>query len=186
MKTLLKNYFFTLLLTSLTGTMVVSASPKQTKKISNESTRKKEMKRLNDKFKDCCFSLTQHQISATDIISKGKPLHPDEKIVYIDVREDNEQKISMIPGAIKSSQIDFDHLDSKTKYVAYCTIGYRSGKFVEKLRSKGFNAYNLVGGIYGWTFEDGQLQDHSSKPTKRVHVYSDDWNYLRSDYQAEK
>lgn len=160
------------------GSAIGKDQPKQ--------NRSDEIKRMETKFKDCCASITKYQISASEIIKQGKPIDPKQKIVYIDVRDENEQDISMIPGAIKSSDVDFDKLDPKIKYVAYCTIGYRSGKFVNKLRKKGLQAFNLVGGIYGWTFEDGEIHSKQSKPTKSVHVYSSDWNYLRSDYKAVK
>jgi len=160
-----------------------SSFPKQPRmqKLSKELINKEHQK-LKEKFAECCSSLTKHQISAKNALAL-KPT--DTKVIYIDVREDNEQNVSMLPNSIKSSKVDFSQLDEKARYVVYCTIGYRSGKFVEKMRNKGFNAENLIGGIYGWTFEGGKIIDSKGQQTRNVHVYSKDWNFLRSDYHAE-
>ena len=130
------------------------------------------------KFDSCCRKLTSHIITgakATDMINK-----PD--VVFIDVRKSYEQDVSMIINAKRHTTFDEKWDKSKT-YIVYCTIGYRSGEFTKKMRDLGFTAFNLAGGIYGWTYFDGAVFDQQGR-TKRVHVYSKSWNYLRPDYVA--
>ena len=57
-----------------------------------------------------------------------------EKILLVDIRQRNEQRISMLPEAITQQQFE----QNQEKYldyqiVCYCTIGYRSGLYAKKL-----------------------------------------------------
>ena len=72
-------------------------------------------------------------------------------IVLVDVRPENERKVSIIPGAISKEEFE----SQKAKYqnhkiVAYCTIGYRSSEYVQKLIKQDINAYNLKESLLGW------------------------------------
>ena len=40
--------------------------------------------------------------------------------------------------------------------IAYDTVGYRSGLFVEKMRQKGISIANLKGGLLGWLHAGGK------------------------------
>ena len=83
--------------------------------------------------------------------------------------------------AVVAREFDAEASAGKT-VVAYCTIGYRSGKYTEKLRSRGIDAYNLEAGILGWV--------HSFRPVERdgnqvrqVHVYGKQWSLLPEWYE---
>ena len=108
--------------------------------------------------------------------SKAAQLAEVKNVLFIDAREQNEQRVSMLPGAItakaflKNSERYKDH----TKIV-YCTVGYRSGKLAQKLSKKGINTYNLRGGILGWVHAGGRVYNQNG-PTDRVHVFGPKWD----------
>ena len=128
--------------------------------------------RLQPKFEDA-VEITVEKINE----SKAQ-------VVYIDVRDRDEQRVSMIPGAITAKQ--FKRSPEKYKnaqLVAYCTVGYRSGKFAIKWSDKGYNVSNLKGGVLSWAHAGGQFETSVGTPTKRVHVYDEDWNALPEGYE---
>ena len=102
--------------------------------------------------------------------------------ILVDVRSSNETKVSMLPGAILSSVFEKNEHKYKGKtIVAYCTIGYRSSKYVKRLNEKGIKALNLQESILGWAVR-GMPLFSSGQETKKVHVYSDAWNILPEGY----
>lgn len=107
-----------------------------------------------------------------------------EKVVLVDVRPEAERKPGFIPGAITEAELAARIETLKdAKIVAYCTISFRSAKNVADLRKRGFSAYNLQGGILGWTHAGGAVAD-ATGPATRVHVYSRNWNFLPDGYEA--
>ena len=86
-----------------------------------------------------------------------KLLNGNDDIILIDVRTDEEIKISKISGSIN---IDFDSesfydslltLDKSKKYFIYCRSGRRSTIAVNYMRENGFHeSYNVDGGINSW------------------------------------
>jgi rhodanese-related sulfurtransferase len=106
------------------------------------------------------------------------------KALFIDVREEREQEVSMLPGAVTEKQF----LKNPGKYrdrtlVGYCTISYRSGKLAEKLNAQGITLLNLKGGLLAWVHAGGKVYDQSGE-TKRIHVYGKKWNLGPRDYEA--
>ncbi|MBF0433142.1 MAG: rhodanese-like domain-containing protein [Fibrobacteria bacterium] len=116
----------------------------------------------------------------------------DTNMVLIDVRQPEEQVISMIPGALTPGQFAANynrpHLLKNKRIITYCTIGYRSGIFAEQLLIKGLDVKNLEGGLLSWSHLGGRLicpNDSSGEiETKKIHVYSEEWNFLHPDYQG--
>ncbi len=106
------------------------------------------------------------------------------KVVFVDVRDSKEQKVSMLPGALTEKEFK-KNLEKYRDYViiGYCTISYRSGKLAQKLRKKGITMLNLKGGLLAWVHEGGKIFDASGE-TRKVHVYSKKWNYLPEGYEA--
>lgn len=97
--------------------------------------------------------------------------------IVVDVRSPKEREISIIEGSI--DQADFEkNIDvfQEKKVVVYCTIGYRSGYYAERLRQQGLDAYNLSEGILGWIQEGGLLVNPNGQVTPKVHVYSRPWD----------
>jgi molybdopterin/thiamine biosynthesis adenylyltransferase/rhodanese-related sulfurtransferase len=77
-----------------------------------------------------------------------------EKHMLLDVREPSELQICAIDGStrIPMGQV-LDHLDGLPKdqpIVVHCKMGGRSGQVAAKLRTLGYDARNLTGGILAW------------------------------------
>lgn len=119
-------------------------------------------------------------IAPTEVIR----LINQNKVVLIDVRRPAEREISMLPGAISKD----DYLTHMNAYkgltaVAYCTIGYRSGKFAEKMVAKGIGIKNMAGGLLAWLHDGGWVY-HEGKEVKRIHVYGPRWDYPPEGYES--
>lgn len=109
----------------------------------------------------------------------------DEEVVLIDVREENEQAVSIIEGAITKQEYESNaKAYSGKKIVAYCTIGYRSGLYVKELKERGIEAHNLQGSILAWVNAGMPLQDGNGKSTNQVHVYGKKWNLIPDEYEG--
>jgi len=108
-----------------------------------------------------------------------------EKVIFIDVREDAERNVSMLPKAIGQAAFEAnEEIYKDHKLIVYCTIGYRSGLFARELRKKNLDAYNLRGGILAW-LDDGGKVFKDNKEVKKVHVYGSRWNYVPKGYEAQ-
>ena len=119
-------------------------------------------------------------ISVTE--SLKNPKYSDS--IFLDVRSENEQKVSVIPGSISMDQFNKNpELYKNKKVIVYCTIGYRSSEKVIELSKKGVEAYNLKAGILAWA-EEGLLFEKDGIETKKVHVYAEAWNFLPQDYEG--
>jgi len=104
--------------------------------------------------------------------------------VLVDVREDHEIQVSIIPGALTQSQFE-QQIERYRNYtvVVYCTIGYRSGRYVNRLLKKDIKAVNLAGGVLAWAHA-GKIFNKEGQVSKQVHVYGKQWNLLPVDYDA--
>ena len=87
---------------------------------------------------------------------KGK-LDQGEKLLLVDVREQEEMAASRLPGAATVGrgmlELDIGELapDSTTEIVLYCSGGSRSALAAESLQRMGYtNVYSLSGGFRGW------------------------------------
>jgi sodium/bile acid cotransporter 7 len=112
-------------------------------------------------------------------------LQREQSVVLVDVRSPKEQAVSMLPGAIPQATFEQerDRLPDMP-IVAYCTIGYRSGLFAQRLQQQGVPVRNLRGSILAWTHAGGNLMDASGQPTRKLHVYSKRWDLIASGYEA--
>jgi len=98
-----------------------------------------------------CEPMTSDAMSVTELKAwrdKG------EKHMLLDVREPSELEICEIEGStrIPMGQV-LDHLSALPKdqpIVVHCKMGGRSGQVAAKLRSLGYDARNLTGGILAW------------------------------------
>lgn len=105
-------------------------------------------------------------------------LKQKEAVVLVDVRTPEEQKVSMIPGAVTREVFEAETLHtligtdkpgqsdvkvgpdisegSSVLVVPYCTAGYRSGVYCRELMSK-YSLNNVVNGegIIMWAFDVG-------------------------------
>lgn len=98
-------------------------------------------------------------------------------LLLVDCRSDVEHSVSTLPGAISAQQFKADLLLADGKLVvAYCTMGSRSGKFVEALivsdGDKPWTAIkNLEVGIVAWCHSGGVFADASGESTTKVHAF---------------
>ncbi len=103
-------------------------------------------------------------------------LAAEGKALFVDIREEREQRVSMLPGAITEQELlkNLDAYAGKT-LIGYCTISYRSGKLAQRLKSRGITLLNLHGGLLAWVHEGGKVYDAAGE-TRRIHVYGRKWN----------
>lgn len=109
-----------------------------------------------------------------------------DDVVWIDVRDPRERRISTIPGAIDRSTYEErrDDLEGRP-VIVFCTVGYRSGLAARDLRRQGVEAHNLAGGILAWAHADRTVVDgRTGEPTRRVHVFGWRWNLLPEGWKA--
>jgi sodium/bile acid cotransporter 7 len=107
-----------------------------------------------------------------------------EKIIFIDVRETEEQQVSMLPEAINAeANLEYPEKYSAYLKIAYCTVAYRSGKFAQRLKDRGITIVNLRGGILAWVHDGGKVYDEHGE-TNRIHVYGRSWNLGPDNYEA--
>jgi rhodanese-related sulfurtransferase len=78
-------------------------------------------------------------------------------VVIVDCRNQDEQDVSMIPGAVRLQNLDIAKIKQGIPVVCYCTVGYRSALETKSLREKGLDAYNLRG-----------AEPHSQLPTPHM------------------
>ncbi|GGN67079.1 MULTISPECIES: rhodanese-like domain-containing protein [Oceanobacillus] len=80
-----------------------------------------------------------------------------EKLNIIDVREDEEVEMGIIPGAkhIPLGQIPerLNELNKNEHYYMVCRSGGRSGSACDFLIQNGYNVTNMVGGMLDWEGE---------------------------------
>lgn len=106
----------------------------------------------------------------------------NNQILFVDTREKKEMNVSMIQGAISLEKFKNNLKKYKNKtLIFYCTIGYRSGIITKKYQN--LKCYNLAGGILLWAHDIGKVY-HAGKQVKKIHVYSKEWNFLNSPFEA--
>ena len=103
-----------------------------------------------------------------------------ENAVILDTREIGEYKVSHIRNAVWVGYNDFNTSRVKSipkdkKVIVYCSVGYRSERIGEKLKAKGYDVYNLYGGIFQWVNEERQVYRDEYTQTQKVHPYDDKW-----------
>jgi rhodanese-related sulfurtransferase len=101
--------------------------------------------------------------------------------MFLDAREPEEFAVSRISGARPVGYERFDpasvaDVPRESCLIVYCSIGVRSERIAEKLRTAGFrNVSNLYGGIFEWVNHGRPVVDAAGRPTLRVHAYGRAW-----------
>lgn len=84
-------------------------------------------------------------------------LDAGQKLNMIDVREDDEVAIGVIPGAIHipmGSVVErIEELNKAESYIIICRSGGRSGRVVAYLEEQGYDVTNMTGGMLEWEGE---------------------------------
>ncbi len=130
-----------------------------------------------DGFEQMVDGLLDHSVPEVRVADlKEKP-----QAILLDAREKGEFKVSHIEGARWIGYDDFDatrvaDVPKDQEIVVYCSVGYRSEKISEQLKSLGYtNVCNLYGGIFDWVNHEMPVVDKKEKPTNSVHPYNEDW-----------
>jgi sodium/bile acid cotransporter 7 len=117
-------------------------------------------------------------------VGEAMRLAAEGRAVFVDVREEKEQRVSMLPGAVTEAEfLKHPEAFAGRTPIGYCTISYRSGKLAQKLKAKGITMLNLRGGLLAWVHAGGKVYDARGE-TRRIHVYGKKWNLGPKSYSA--
>lgn len=91
-------------------------------------------------------------VSATDV----NQMMNNDDVQVIDVRESYEWAMGHIPVAslvsLQTIPNNLDKIDKNKKTVVVCASGGRSVSASNYLAAQGYDVYNMVGGMMGWSF----------------------------------
>jgi rhodanese-related sulfurtransferase len=97
------------------------------------------------------------RVRETDVAEVKKRLDAGEKLLIVDVREDNEWAAGHIPGAIHLGKgiierdVETAVPDLSKEIILYCGGGFRSALAADNLRKMGYaNPVSMDGGWRGW------------------------------------
>lgn len=123
------------------------------------------------------------QVTGIEAEKLKRLLQQGEEIVLVDVRSPDEMTVSMLPGAITKEEFERNIKQYQNKMiVAYCTIGYRSGKYARSKQLQDINILNLEGSLLAWSHVQGNLVNDLGA-TKQVHIFNRQWQLTADDYQ---
>jgi rhodanese-related sulfurtransferase len=129
---------------------------------------------LSRSFPDAPAMTTQE---LADLMEDGDDFSP----IVIDARKNEEFEVSHLPNAHHARDVAAVQrlgISPNQPMVVYCSIGYRSGRLVEKLRQAGFSeAKNLEGSIFQWANE-GRPLVREGEVVEEVHPYNKTWGLL--------
>ena len=168
-------YYF-LIVSSFLLLTNISCSKNST--VHSEEWKEEQIENIYEKFAHKFPDVSS--ISAEEL----QQLHQQEKVVLVDVRTAKERKISVIPGAI--SQAEFEQNQHKYQnytIVPYCTIGYRSGHYAQKLQEQGLKVLNFKGSLLSWSHVGGKLVNHQGV-TNEIQVFGNKRQLTAQDYES--
>ncbi|EIE22027.1 Rhodanese-like protein [Coccomyxa subellipsoidea C-169] len=125
-------------------------------------------------------------IRASELHAELEEDKDSSKIILIDVRTAEEQKVSRLPGNVLTKE-EFEICKQRylnSPLVTYCTAGVRSGRYAKVLQEEGFkNVRNFEGSILAWTQAGYPLVTPDQEATKQVHVCAEQWALQGDDYK---
>lgn len=133
-------------------------------------------------FEKMLVRLVTFNVPTIEVNQLKKWQKEGQTIYVLDARESEEYNVSHLKGAKyigynKFSKDQVEAIPKDAKVVVYCSVGYRSGKVVKKLRKWGFTkAYNLHGSIFEWVNEGNTVVNNEGKVTPKVHTYNKKWS----------
>jgi len=100
----------------------------------------------------------KQRVKETNVPDVKRRIDAGEKMILVDVREDNEWAKGHLPGAVHMGKgvierdIEQRVPDTATKLVLYCGGGFRSALVADNLQKMGYtNVESMDGGWRGWT-----------------------------------
>ena len=118
-------------------------------------------------------------------------LERGEDVVLLDARSDEEFDTSHLRGAqraesVRSARDILKDRGEKPIVVVYCSVGYRSSRLAQQLRSRGVdNVFNLEGSLFKWANE-GRPVYRGPQPVRSVHPFDEDWGELLDEALRSK
>ncbi len=102
----------------------------------------------------------------------------EKKVQLLDVRTAQEFRSGHLAHALQAdwnNETEFNdrtgHLDKSIPVYVYCLSGARSAAAAQQLRQKGFEVFELKGGILRWKAENKPLEGASSRPPMTAAEY---------------
>ena len=99
----------------------------------------------------------KQRVKETNVPDVKRRIDKGEKLILVDVREDNEWAKGHLPGAVHMGKgvierdIEQQVPDTGTKLVLYCGGGFRSALVADNLQKMGYtNVESMDGGWKGW------------------------------------
>jgi rhodanese-related sulfurtransferase len=100
----------------------------------------------------------KQRVKETNVPDVKRRMDTGEKLILVDVREDNEWAKGHLPGAVHMGKgvierdIEQQVPDTGTKLVLYCGGGFRSALVADNLQKMGYtNVESMDGGWRAWT-----------------------------------
>jgi len=133
---------------------------------------------------------------------------PTARVLFIDVRSQEEMDVSMLPDAISRSAFESLALDPQVEaqsaiLVPYCTIGYRSGEYGKALLALGWDKSCVFNGLGVVPFshesgfrlvspgparaagaDDCSHEGATEQATMRMHVFGSQWDVAHPAYET--
>jgi rhodanese-related sulfurtransferase len=124
-----------------------------------------------------CSSQQQQSVNLT-VAAFAKGLN-NPNIQVLDVRSASEYSSGHIKGALQANWNNTQEFEERCKSLdkskpvyAYCLSGFRSADAAEWLRSQGFQAYNLQGGVNAWRQQKMSLEGASNVPAISIEQFT--------------
>lgn len=109
----------------------------------------------------------------------------DKTVILIDVRPEKERAVSVIPGSMTATEFEKNLSRNQGKEaVCYCTVGYRSAMYAQKMNRRGIPMKNFNGSILAWCQAHQKVETPDGQATNKVHVYAPKWNLLPPEYKG--
>jgi rhodanese-related sulfurtransferase len=100
----------------------------------------------------------KQRVKETNVPEVKKRIDAGERLILVDVREDNEWAKGHLPDAVHMGKgvierdIESQVPDVHTKLIVYCGGGFRSALVADNLQKMGYtNVESMDGGWRGWT-----------------------------------
>ena len=104
----------------------------------------------------------EFDVNFADLSAKDKDAYE-----ILDIRNEESFEYGHVPGAknmpFASLDENLSKLSASKEYYVYCRSGNTSPEAVQKMREQGYNAYNLVGGYFGWLKDNMQGFEKGTK-----------------------
>ena len=153
------------------------------------STKATEMTALADAFRD---TFAVEYVTAREVMDRRAREVGSRPMVLVDVRGEEERAVSVIEGAVSAETYESTRSTlGPHDCVCYCTIGYRSGQYAEKMAKAAAGGtddaryFNLYGSILAWTHAGGAcVVPATGERTTRVHTFGKQWSCVADGYEV--